>query len=259
MVDGRDGLRRDKRSRASTRTSPRVRERAEQLTEQGMPYQMAMAVAHGRMDLNDALERMARRDRVKVLMDRHGLSRALATQIVIGHADLNQVLARRRLAEHRQNHRDRTCLESGSSLTLALMNGRTLRGEVGTVEPYTFTFVSGDETTELHKLKVKYAYDPQQWKKVKKGVRSDGKKSAEGAVEPAERPQDRYSCSDRRLFGYLDTEQEVFATLLGGDLLRGRVTWFSRYEFGLQLRSQAEVTVFRHALKNLVVATSQTR
>lgn len=258
MVDGRDGLRREKRSRASTRTSPRVRERAEKLTAQGMPYQMAMAVAHGRMDLNDALERMARRDRVKVLMDRHGLSRALATQVVIGHADLDQVLSRRRLAEHRQDFRDRTCLVPDSELTVALMDGTTPRIRVVSVDPYTFTFESDGETRELHKLELKYAYAPADWKKVKKGVRYDGKKP-DAEVRPAERPQDRYSCSDRRLFGYLDTEQEVVATLLGADLLRGRITWFSRYEFGMMLRSQVEVTVFRHALKNLVVGSSQNR
>lgn len=258
MVDGRDGLRRDKRSRASTRTSPKVRERAEQLTQQGMPYQMAMAVAHGRMDLNDALERMARRDRVKILMDRHGLSRALATQVVIGHADLDQVLSRRRLAEHREAFRDRTCLEPDAEITLALMDGTAAKGRIVSVDPYTFQFEEKDDARELHKLEVKYAYAPGDWKKVKKGVRLEGKKP-DGPIRPAERPQDRYSCSDRRLFGYLDSEQEVIATLLGSDLLRGRVTWFSRYEFGLTLRSQVPVTVFRHALKNLVVASSQTR
>lgn len=258
MVDGRGGLRRDKRSRSSTRTAAKVRERADELTAQGMPYQMAMAVAHGRMDLNDALERMARRDRVKVLMERHGLSRALATQIVIGHADLAQVLSRRRLAEHRQDHRDRTCLEPEAQIALALMEGKVVKGTVRDVEPYTFTFVVGDETLEFHKLQVKYAYDPKDWKKVKKGVRLDSKK-ADPSITPAERPQDRYSCSDRRLFGYYDSEQEVVATLLGTDVLRGKVTWFSRYEFGLLLRSGSEVTVFRHALKNLVVASSQSR
>jgi len=258
VVDGRDGLRRDKRSRASTRTSPKVRERAQELTSQGMPYQMAMAVAHGRMDLNDALERMARRDRVKVLMDRHGLSRALATQVVIGHADLDQVLARRRLAAHRQDNRDRTCLEPGSEITLALMDGKLPKGRVGAVEPYTFTFETDGETIELHKLQVKYAYAPADWKKVKKGIRYESKKP-EVEVLPAERPQDRYSCSDKRLFSYLDSEQEIAATLLGGDMMRGRITWFSRYEFGLALRTGVEVTVFRHALKNLVVAASQTR
>ena len=223
-----------------------------------MPYQMAMAVAHGRMDLNDALERMARRDRVKVLMDRHELSRALATQIVIGHADLEQVLSRRRLAAHRQDHRERTCLEPGTEITLALMDGTMPRGSIETVAPYTITFESGDETVELHKLKIKYSYAPGDWKKVKKGVRYEAKKP-ETEVEPSERPQDRYSCSDRRLFGYLDSKQEIAATLLGGDVMRGHITWFSRYEFGLVLRSGVELTVFRHALKNLVVAASQTR
>ncbi len=233
------------------RGDDRVRARAEELTQQGMPYQMAMAVAHGRMDLNEALERMARRDRVNVLMERHELSRALATQIALGHANLEHVLARRRLAEHRTENRDRTCLMPGSELALVLHDGRTIRGEVRGLEPYTFRFDFPDGSTEeLHKLQVKYGYAPTEWKKVKKGVRQD-RKVAKNAETPAVRPQDRYSCSDRRLFGYLDQRVDVVATLLDGDVLRGVITWFSRYEFGMVLRTEAEVTVFRHSLKAL--------
>lgn len=219
-----------------------------------MPYQMAMAVAHGRMDLNEALERMARRDRVNVLMDRYGLSRALATQIAIGHADLEQVLARRRLEEHRSANRDRTCLATGNVLALVLHDGRTVKGAISEAEPYTFRIQSGEQAEEIHKLQVKYGYEPDDWKKVKKGVRQD-KKAAREAETPAVRPQDRYSCSDRRLFGYLDQETEVVATLLDGDVLRGVVTWFSRYEFGLKLRTDVEVTVFRHSLRDLTIAS----
>ena len=229
----------------------KVRAKADELAQQGMPYQMAMAVAHGRMDLNDALERMARRDRVNVLMERHGLSRALATQVAIGHADLEQVLSRRRLEEHRAQNRDRTCLEAGTTVSLALHDGRTVKGEIVRVEPYTLQVTTGPDAVEdLHKLQVKFAYDPSHWKKVKKGVKQD-KRRAEGVAEPAERPQDRYSCSDRRLFGYMDHQTDIVASLLGGDVLRGVVTWFSRYEFGLKLRSDVDITVFRHALRDL--------
>ena len=78
-----------------------VRARAEELVATGMPFQMAMAVASGRLQLNDALERMVRQDQVLRMMERHDLSRALATQIAMGHADLDVVLARRRMDEHR--------------------------------------------------------------------------------------------------------------------------------------------------------------
>jgi hypothetical protein len=80
-------------------------------------------------------------------------------------------------------------------------------------------------------------------------VRSD-KKAAE-IEPPAVRPQDRYSCSDRRLFGYLDRGVELNVTLLDKSVMRGTVLWFGRYEFGLKLRTDGEVTVFRHALRDV--------
>ena len=240
------------RRERKARPDAQVRARADELAQQGMPYQMAMAVAHGKMELNEALERMARRDRVTTLMERHALSRALATQIAIGHADLDQILARRRLAEHRAENRDRTCLEPGVPLALALHGNRVIKGQVVPVDPYTFRFVEGEgegDPEEIHKLEVKFGYDPADWKKLKKGVRQNKRQPERDT--PAVHPQDRYSCSDRRLFGYLDRGDEVVATLLDGDILRGRVAWFGRYEFGLILRTEAEVTIFRHALKDL--------
>jgi sRNA-binding regulator protein Hfq len=231
-----------------------VKAKAEQLVGSGMPYQMAMAVAHGRMELNEALERMARKDRVNALMERHQLSRALATQIALGHASLEQVLSRRRLDSHRTDNRDRSALLPETRLTLALHDGRTLKGKVVAVEPYQVQFeADGGAVETLHKLKLLYTYAPDDWKAVKKGIRSD-KKAGEPEA-PAPRPQDRYSCSDRRLFGYLDRDVELNVTLLDGEILRGHLQWFGRYEFGFKLRSDAVVTVFRHALRDVSPAT----
>lgn len=228
-----------------------VKTRADELVASGMPYQMAMAVAHGRMELNEALERMARRDRVNALMERHKLSRALATQIALGHADLDQVMARRRLEEHRVGNRDRTALLEGSDLAMVLADGSMLKGVVAEVQPYQVRVNDGGaELRELHKLQLLYCYAPGDWKAVKKGVRVDKKQPREVAT-PAVRPQDRYSCSDRRMFGYLDRAVDVTVALVNGEHLRGHVTWFGRYEFGLKLRTDVEVTVFRHALRDL--------
>lgn len=230
-----------------------VRARADALHRDGMPFQMAMAVAHGRMDLSEALERMARKDRVERLVEEHGLTRALATQVAMGHADLNLILRRQRLEAHRTEHRDRTWLEVGRPVTLGLHGKRVVTGQIQEATAYSLLFRherADGEPEEIHKLQVKYAYAPDDWKRAKKAMKID-KALAAIPREPVVRPQDRYGCSDRRLFTYLDKEQDITVTLLEGEILRGRVTWFSRYEIGLEIRGEAEIGVFRHALHHV--------
>lgn len=248
-------VRHDKRKpprAAAPEASPK--DRAQELVDSGMPYQMAMAVVHGKMELNEALERLSRRDRINQLMERHGLSRALATQVAVGHADLKLLLHRRRLLEHREQHRDRTCLQAGATLALARFGGDAVKLTVGEVDAYT---VNGTDdkgaATSIHKLELKFAYAPDDWKKVRKALRKD-KALADQGLLPAKQPQDRYTCSDKRIFGFLDGAREVSVTLVDGDAFRGTITWFSRYEFGLSLRGDAEITVFRHALHELAAA-----
>jgi sRNA-binding regulator protein Hfq len=237
--------------------SPDMKKKAEELVAAGMPFQMAMAVVQGRLELNEALERMARKQRVESLMRRHDLSRALATQIVMGHANLETVLAKRRLNSHRDENLLRSCLDRAVQeqvrLGLALHGGRNDEGLVSAIDAYTFTFTGrGGEEESIHKLQVKYAFDAENRKKVRRVVKVD-KDVAAKAKEPIVRPQDRYSCSDKRLFSVMDANEEVVITLLEGDVLRGHVTWFGRYEFGLQVKGGVNITVFRHALRRLHV------
>ncbi len=222
-----------------------------------MPFQMAMAVAQGRLELNEALQRMAQRERVERLMAQHELSRALATQIAIGHADLDAVLAKRRMKAHREQNANRSSLDSAaedkSEIHLVLHGQRRVRGHVVSTTPYTFMFQpDGAEPEEIHKLQVKYAYEPGVWKRVRKAGRLDRDVVAQ-SNDPIARPQDRYTCSDKRLFRYMDEGTTVKVTLLEGDVFKGKLTWFGRFEFGLQVRGDVEVVVFRHALHDLSV------
>jgi sRNA-binding regulator protein Hfq len=239
------------------RTDPRVRARADELHTSGMPFQMAMAVALGRVSLNDALERLARQERVQKMMDDNDLSRALATQIVIGHASLETVLSRRRMQDHREQNRLRSCLETarlaGRPIALEVHGKQKVAGIVSEVAAYSVTIQpeEGGEPVEVHKLQLKYAWDPKDWKKVRKGVKRDKDLSA-APREPIERPQDRYTCSDKRLFRYMDRKVPVTVTLLEGEQVKGTVSWFGRYEFGLILKDgETEVTIFRHCLHDI--------
>ena len=244
--------------RKRKRTDPKIRERADELHQSGMPFQMAMAVAQGRMELNEALVRLAEKQRIDKLMRLHDFSRALATQIVMGHADCDAVLTKRRMQEHRKQNKMRSSLDeaakSGKEIALSLHGKRRVRGVITSISAYTFEFkdVKAD-LAEIHKLEVQYAYDPADWKRVRKVLKVDKAVSVKG-LDPVSRPQDRYTCSDKRLFRYLDENADVSITCLGGDTFRGRVAWFGRFEFGVTLRTNVELTVFRHALFRIAVS-----
>lgn len=254
--------RQDDRGRARP-NEVNIRARAEELAARGMPIQMALAVAGGKLSLNDALQSMARRAEVDRLMQKHDLSRALATQVALGQASIDAVMARRRLQEHRETYRTRSVLEevreSGAPLTLLLHGHRRVSGKVLEVDSYMIRFqplAQGGEgepegdVEEIHKLQVKLAFSPEGYKRVRKVMKHD-KVLEQTPLSPIPRPQDRYTCSDRRLFRYLDEKVEIQITTLEGEQLRGQVAWFGRYEFGLKLKGDAEVVVFRHALHDL--------
>ena len=73
-----------------------------------------------------------------------------------------------------------------------------------------------------------------------------------GAAHAAAHGQDRYGCSDKRLFRYLDSAVTVAVTTLEGEVFTGKVAWMGRWEFGLKLeKSDVEVVFWRHALADI--------
>jgi len=223
--------------------------------ETGIPQNLAHQVALGNLSLNDVLSRMATRAKVESLMKRHELPKSLATQIALGQADLNHVLRKRRLAEHIDQNRARSILteaaESGTALMLGLHGRKSLRGTVVEVDRYEVHVDGADgERHTVHKLQIKYACTDQENRHVRNQIKRD--KTRKEPVEPIWKPQDRYGCSDRRLFGVLDEKVQVVATTLEGEVFQGVVEWMGRWEFGMVLKKKnARVVLFRHALADL--------
>lgn len=231
------------------------RARAKELVQTGLPAAMAAAVAQGRLTLNEALEKMARRSEVERLMRKHDLSRAVATQVAMGHADLDAFLLRRKLELHISDNAQRSCLEearaNGRALALQVVGQRRVSGVISEVGAYDVTVRDeGGADVTLHKLELKCAWYADDYKKVRKALRRD-KALSEAPREIPRRPQDRYGLSDRRLFRYVDEGTTVDVTLVEGEVVRGAITWFGRYEFALGVKGEAEIFVFRHAIADL--------
>lgn len=238
------------------RPDPLAQKAADIAKSTGLSLEAARQVAAGRADLNELLKRMAFRDEVNSLIQRHDLNRALATQVALGQVSLEQVLMRRRVEVHLDANRDRSVLdaarESGKPLTLGLHGHKNLQCTIVSVGRYDLQVkdLEGGEEHTVHKLQVKYAYEPDDHKKVRKGLEYD-KARRDLAVEPIVRPQDRFACSDKRLGVALDQKRIVTAVTLEGECFTGEIVWIARYEFGLRTRHGGEVVIFRHALDDL--------
>jgi sRNA-binding regulator protein Hfq len=196
---------------------------------------------------------MARRDRVEALMARHGLNRALATQVELGQASLEGIMARRHIEEEFTRTRDKSVYDEAVAnkreYTFGLHEHRTLRAIVTANEQYEFVYVNAEtkEPGREHKLQVKYAFPAEDYKKIRKGMDFDDTRKKR-AVQPIPRPQDRYACSDKRLGHAFHAQQHIAATTLEGERFTGEIAWVSRFEIGVRIKGDREVVVFRHAL-----------
>lgn len=241
------------------RKDPAIERKADELVETtGITRALAVQVALGRVELNDVLTRMAHKAEVESLMRRHDLSRALATQIMLKQADLEGVLFKRRMAQHLSDNGERSILVSsaldGNPISLALHGQRGVDGTVLSVDQYEFQFKprTGEAET-VHKLQAKFAVDASLRKKVRKALSYDKERRA-ASDEPVWKPQDRYTCSNKRLFTYQDRGTPVEVRLLEGEILKGKIIWVGRYEFGLEVKGAVQLVVFRHALAKITEA-----
>lgn len=211
---------------------------------------MAAQVASGQVDLDTVLQRMALQAKVDSLMRRHELGRALATQVAKGQADLDRVLFKRRMSTHLAEMGERSLLEEsatdGVQLYLSLHGQRHLEGAVQRVAQYEF-FVA-DEA--IHKLQLKWACALSDKKKGRRALGWNKERKA-APREPVWKPQERFCCSNKRLFTLKDRSRSVQIQLLEGELFTGQITWVGRFEFGLKVKGGVELILFRHALESL--------
>ena len=115
------------------------------------------------------------------------------------------------------------------------------------LDAYEVQVDNGTEVQTVHKLQIKYACADTDARLVRNQIKRD--KERKDPTEPIWKPQDRYGCSDRRLFGVLDDGGSATVATLEGELFVGTAEWMGRWEFGMVLKKKgARVVIFRHAL-----------
>jgi len=107
---------------------------------------------------------------------------------------------------------------------------------------------TGDEI--LPKTQVKLLYPKDQAGSVTPLIKTDNKVKDLG-LDPIISPRNRYHIKNKSLFPLMEERSVVFFTLLEGEIIKGLVAGFSRYEITVNMKGGIPVTLLRHSIYDL--------
>jgi hypothetical protein len=102
----------------------------------------------------------------------------------------------------------------------------------------------------LPKVHVKFLYPKATSGEVRSLVKIDEAVKA-SHLEPIASPRERYHIKNKSLYPLMRERKVVFLTLLEGEIIKGIVAGFSRYELSVNLKGGLPITVLRHAVYDL--------
>ena len=144
-----------------------------------------------------------------------------------------------------------TVMTSGKPWEFHLHGHSVLRGVVLENRKWDITLdIAGKEKEELQKIQVNYLYPAELSESVKPLIKPD-KKVESMNLEPILSPQKRYFVKNKSLFPLMKEKEVLLFTLLDGEVLRGIVTEFSRYDVTVSMKGGVLVTILRHAVYDL--------
>ena len=110
--------------------------------------------------------------------------------------------------------------------------------------------VDGADDEVLSKTDIKLIYAEDLAESIKPMLKID-KKVRDLRLEPIIPPKKRYHIKNKSLFPLMKEKIVLFFTLLEGEIVRGVVAGFSRYEITVNLKGGIPVTILRHSIYDL--------
>jgi hypothetical protein len=139
-------------------------------------------------------------------------------------------------------------IASGKPWELHLHGCRTIKALIFENRRYELTVtVPGQGKEEVHKTQIKLLYPADLSDSVKPLIKTDEKVKAL-CLEPILSPNNRYFVKNKSLFPLMKEKEAVFFTLLEGEMIKGIVAGFSRYDIAVNLKGGLPVTILRHSI-----------
>ena len=141
--------------------------------------------------------------------------------------------------------------ESGDAWEFHLHGHRIVKAKVLKNLKYDLKLAT-DETEEEHcpKTDVKLVYPAACSEAVRPLLKID-QKVRDLKLEPIISPQIRHHIKNKSLFPLVKERRVMFFTLMEGEVVKGLITDFTRYEITVSLKGGVPVTILRHAVVDL--------
>ena len=107
--------------------------------------------------------------------------------------------------------------------------------------------IKGQGEEVLPKIQIKLLYPPDVAESVRPLIKIDEKIRALG-LSPILLPTGRYFIKNKSIFPLMKEKHVVFFTLLEGEIIRGIITGFNRYEITVNLKGGMPITILRHSV-----------
>jgi sRNA-binding regulator protein Hfq len=136
----------------------------------------------------------------------------------------------------------------GSTWTFSLHDERRVSGRITCNETYEFTLAGPDGSEEkIHKVNVNFFCSESDQVQVLKQVKQADKEK-KGSEGPHFSPRYRHHVKNKSLYPLMNRQEVLFFTLLGGEVLRGVIKEFSRFEINLHMKRGVPVIILRHSI-----------
>ena len=109
---------------------------------------------------------------------------------------------------------------------------------------------SGQTEQVLPKIQVKFLYPADMAEELSPLVKLDSQVSQLN-LDPIIFPHQRNFVKNKTLFCLMQEKQVIFISLLEGELLRGLIAGFSRYDITLHLKGGRPLTILRHSIHDV--------
>lgn len=142
-------------------------------------------------------------------------------------------------------------LASQEVWTFHLHGQRVVTARLTDVQTYDLKMDIVDrEETEVPKLQVKFFYLSEHAEALRKLIKTD-QKVRDQQLGPIQSLKERRFVKNKTLFPFMQEKEVVFFTLLEGEIIRGLITDFSKYEIIVSLRGGIPVILLRHGIYDL--------
>ena len=142
-------------------------------------------------------------------------------------------------------------IDSGDLWEFHLHGHRIIKARVQENLIYDLKLVpEGEGEQEIPKIQIKILYPADLSDPIRSLIKRENKvKKLE--LEPILSPKKRYFIKNKSLFPLMKENNVVYFSLLEGEVIRGVIVGFSRYDITVNLKGAIPVTILRHSVYDL--------